>query len=210
MTLRLAILVSGRGSNLAAVRRSIEHFDLDASIELVLCNHLGAAALAHAEGLPVAVIPRGDFPTRAQWDVVLTEAVCRAEPDLVVLAGFDRLVGPPLLEAYPDRVVNLHPSLLPAFPGQHAVRDALAHGVAVSGTTLHLADFGLDTGPIIAQAAVPVYLSDTEDTLSARIREREHVLLVEVLGHFARGAVKVLRLAGDRPRVLSPSQAPPR
>ena len=199
----MVILVSGRGSNLAAVRAAIQEGTLDATIELVVCNHADAPALTVAEGLPIAVLLAADYATRAMWDTVLAEAVVRAAPHVVLLAGFDRLVGPPLLEAFPDAVLNLHPSLLPAFPGRHAIRDALAYGVTRTGATVHLVDAGTDTGPIVAQASVPVFLSDDEASLAARIREQEHDLVVAVLQEFAFDAVRVLRIPGHRPRVLS-------
>lgn len=203
MSLRLCVLVSGKGTNLGAVRAAIAEGILDAKIVLVVCNHEGAPALSVAEGLPIAVLLQRDYGTRALWDTVLTEAVVRAAPDLVLLAGFDRLVGAPLLEAFPDAVLNLHPSLLPAFPGRHAVRDTLAWGVTRSGATVHLVDGGMDTGPIVAQASVPVFLSDDEASLAARIREQEHDLVVAVLQEYAFDAVRVLRIPGHRPRVLS-------
>lgn len=203
MSLRLVVLVSGRGTNLGAIRAAIAEGVLDATIALVVCNHADAPALAVAEGLPIAVLLERDYGSRALWDTVLAEAVVRAAPHLVVLAGFDRLVGPPLLEAFPDAVLNLHPSLLPAFPGRHAIRDTLAYGVTRSGVTLHLVDGGMDTGPIVAQASVPVFLSDDEVSLAARIREQEHDLLVAVLQEYAFDAVRVLRIPGLRPRVLS-------
>ena len=203
MSLRLVILVSGRGTNLAAVRAAIVEGSLDATIELVVCNHADAPALAVAEGLPVAVLLARDYATRALWDTVLAEAVVRAAPHVVLLAGFDRLVGAPLLQAFPDAVLNLHPSLLPAFPGRHAIRDTLAYGVTETGATVHLVDLGMDTGPIVAQASVPVFLSDDEASLAARIREQEHDLVVAVLQEYAFDAVRVLRIPGYRPRVFS-------
>ena len=209
MTLRVCVLVSGRGSNLGAVRAAIDEGSLAASIELVVCNHADAPALTVAAGLPIAVLLPGDYPTRARWDTVLAEAVVRAAPHVVFLLGFDRLVGAPLLESFPDLVLNLHPSLLPAFPGRHAVRDALAYGVTRAGATVHLVDAGIDTGPIVAQASVPVYLSDDEASLKARIREQEHDLVVAVLQEYAFDAVRVLRIPGHRPRVLSRFSRPP-
>ena len=203
MSLRLVVLVSGRGSNLAAVRAAIAEGTLDATIELVVCNRADAPALTVAGGLPIAVILQRDYANRAVWDTVLSEAVVRAAPHLVVLLGFDRLLGPSLLEAFPDAVLNLHPSLLPSFPGPHAVRDTLAYGVTRAGATVHLVDGGIDTGPIVAQASVPVYLSDDEASLAARIREQEHDLVVAVLQEYAFDAVRVLRIPGHRPRVLS-------
>jgi phosphoribosylglycinamide formyltransferase 1 len=209
MTLRVAVLCSGRGTLLAALRRAIDEGRLPASIDLVVVNHSDAPALTEAAGLNVAVIPQSDYGSRQLWDTVLTEAVVRASPHVVVLAGFDRLVGAPLLEAFPDAVINVHPSLLPAFPGQFAVRKALRYGALVTGASVHLVDSGMDSGPLIAQAAVPVYLSDDEATLWRRIREVEQPMLVEVLLAFAYDAVRVLRLPGERPRVLSPFSAPP-
>ena len=145
----------------------------------------GARALVRAGDLPTFVLPlEGD---RAAWDVALADAVAEHQPDLVVCAGFMRILGRPVLDAFPQRVVNTHPSLLPAFPGAHAVRDALAYGVKVTGVTVHLVDEGVDTGPVVAQASVSVEPGDDEPSLHARIQAVEQPLYVEAVGRLARG-----------------------
>ena len=137
--------------------------------------------------MPAMAVPLADCPDRTAWNVTLADAVAAHEPDLVVLAGFMRLLGPGFLGRFPSRVVNTHPALLPAFPGAHAVADALAYGVKVSGVTVHLVDEGVDTGPVVAQAAVPVLEDDDEAALQSRIQEVERPLYVDAVGRLARG-----------------------
>jgi phosphoribosylglycinamide formyltransferase 1 len=163
----------------------------------VVCDKpdAGALARARAAGVPTAVVRPEDFPDRGSWDRAVAAAVDVFTPDLVVLAGFMRVLGAPFVERYAGRAVNTHPSLLPAFPGAHAVRDALAHGVKVSGCTVHLVDAGLDTGPILAQATVPVEDDDTQDLLHERIKGVERALLVRVVGLLA---VAPAQVAGRR------------
>ena len=148
----------------------------------------GIAGLDRATkaGVPTFVEPVRAYPTREEWDVALTERVAEYKPDLVVSAGFLKLVGPAFLEAFGDRYINTHNSLLPAFPGMHGPRDALAYGVRVAGATLFFVDSGVDTGPIIAQVAVPVLPDDTEETLTERIKEAERRQLVESVGRLVR------------------------
>ena len=145
-----------------------------------------ARSLGHSMGASVAQRFAIDHPDRVAWDVALAEAVAAHRPDLIVSAGFMRVLGAPVLERFPDRIVNPHPALLPAFPGTHAVRDALQHGVKVTGCTLHVVDGGVDTGPIVAQAAVPVQVDDDENRLHERIKTVERRLLVEWVGRMAR------------------------
>ena len=137
--------------------------------------------------VPAVAVALEDSPDRAQWNHALADAVAVHEPDLVVLAGFMRILAPGFLGRFPQRVVNTHPALLPSFPGAHAVADALAYGVKVSGVTVHLVDEGVDTGPVVAQAAVPVLDGDDEETLQRRIQEVERPLYVEAVGRLARG-----------------------
>jgi phosphoribosylglycinamide formyltransferase 1 len=148
----------------------------------------GAGALARAEaaGVPTFVCPLGRGDDRAAWDDALTAAVTAHRPDLVVSAGFMKLLGPPFLDAFGGRVVNSHPALLPSFPGMHGARDALAHGVKVSGATLFVVDAGVDSGAIVAQRAVPVHDDDDETSLHERIKVEERVMLVDVVGRMAR------------------------
>jgi phosphoribosylglycinamide formyltransferase 1 len=190
----LGVLVSGRGSNLAAVLAAVAEGTLAARISLVISNKPGAAALdrAAAAGVRARVIPHGAFPDRASFDAALVAALHEAEVDVVVLAGFMRLLTPVFLEAFPMRVVNIHPSLLPAFPGVDAQAQAIAYGARVTGCTVHFVDAGTDTGPVIAQAAVPVLEGDDRDALAARLLPHEHALLVRALGWIAAGKVAVI------------------
>src|SRR5690606_13513137 len=147
---------------------------------------IGGLARAVEHGVPTYVVRLRDYPTRADWDRALTEATAAHRPDLVVSAGFLKLVGPEFLAAFQGRYVNTHNSLLPAFPGIHGPRDALAYAVKVAGATLFFVDAGVDTGPIIAQVAVPVYDDDTEETLTERIKQAERRQLVEYVGRMVR------------------------
>jgi phosphoribosylglycinamide formyltransferase 1 len=142
---------------------------------------------ARAAGVETFTVRLSDHPDRASWDRALADELLRHGPDLVVCAGFMRILGRAVLEHFPQRVVNTHPALLPAFPGAHAVREALAHGVKLTGVTVHLVDEGVDTGPVVAQAAVPVLHGDTEQSLHARIQDVEQPLYVEAVGRLARG-----------------------
>lgn len=172
---RVAILLSGRGSNFLAIHSAIERGDLNAEICCVISNVPDAAGLKRARELGLNAI---DLPSRgverAEYDRRLVEALRPYDPALVCLAGFMRILTPEFLKAFPGRVLNIHPSLLPSFPGLHAQRQALEHGVKIAGCTVHVADEGVDTGPILLQRAVEVLPGDTEDTLSARILEQEH------------------------------------
>jgi len=190
----LGVLISGRGSNLSAILDAIADERLDARVRLVISNKPDAAGLerARAAGVPTRVIPHGDYPDRPSFDAALVAALREAGATWIVLAGFMRLVTPVLLDAFPHRVINIHPSLLPAFPGVDAQAQALAYGARITGCTVHLVDAGTDTGPIIAQAAVPVLEGDDRDALAARILAREHELLVKVLKWIAEGKLEVV------------------
>ena len=204
-TLPLGILVSGSGTNLQAVLDAVASRQLDADVRLVVSNKPGVGALARAQraGVPCLVLPHRTFPDRIAFERALVEALSRAGARWIVLAGFMRVLGPAFLDAFPGRVVNIHPSLLPAFPGVDAQRQALEYGVRVSGCTTHFVDAGTDTGPIIAQSAVPVLPDDTRDSLAARILPREHELLVRTLQWIADERVQILDpLDGRRPRVV--------
>ncbi len=144
-------------------------------------------AVAQAAGVPVFACPLSDPENRSAWDRALAERIAGFAPDLVVLAGFMKIVGPAVLERFSPRLVNTHPALLPAFPGAHPVRDALAYGVKITGVTVHLVDEGVDTGPVVAQAAVEVRPGDTEDLLHERIKQVERGLLVDAIGALVRG-----------------------
>ena len=174
----LAVLISGRGSNLQAIVRAVRAGELRARVALVLSNRPDAAGLEYArgEGIAAAVIRHGDFASRDAYDRALAEEIQRHDVSLVCLAGFMRQLGSGFCDAFPNAVLNIHPSLLPAFPGLHAQRQALQHGVLISGATVHFVWPQLDAGPILMQAAVPVLPADTEATLAHRILAEEHRL----------------------------------
>jgi phosphoribosylglycinamide formyltransferase-1 len=185
---RLVVLASGSGSTLQALLDAGRDEQYGARVVAVGSDRPGARALdrARAAAVPVTAVALADFPDRPAWDVALADAVAGFEPDLVVLAGFMRILGTGFLSRFPGRVVNTHPALLPAFPGAHAVADALAYGVKVSGVTVHLVDEGVDTGPVVAQAAVPVLDGDDAAALQARIQDVERPLYVDAVGRLAR------------------------
>lgn len=179
---RVAVLASGTGSLFQAL---VEFTRARASVQVVglVCDRSDAGVLVRAERLGVAavLVPLAAGADRAVWDGQVAAALQSLQPDLVVSAGFMRLLGPAVLDAFPDRVVNSHPALLPAFPGAHGVADALAYGVRVTGCTIHLVDAGVDTGPVLAQQAVPVHPDDDEGALHERIKTVERVLLPAVV-----------------------------
>lgn len=185
---RLVVLVSGTGSNLAALLDAAADPAYGARVVAVGADRPGIRALEIAAdaGVPTFVLRVRDFPDRRAWDEALRDAVAAYEPDLVVSAGFMKLAGPAFLGAFPDRMVNTHPALLPAFPGMHGPRDALAAGVKVSGATLFVVDDGVDTGPIVAQVAVPVEPGDDEHALHERIKTAERAMLVRTVGEMVR------------------------
>lgn len=193
MPARLVVLVSGAGTNLQALLDACADPGYAASVVAVGADRDGAQGLVRARiaGVPTFVVRLSDHPDRASWDRALADAVARYEPDLVVLAGFMKIIGGYFLERFPNRIVNTHPALLPAFPGAHAVRDALAHGAKVTGVTIHIVDAGVDSGPVVAQAAVPVLDSDDEDRLHERIKVVERGLLVDVIGRMVRDGYEV-------------------
>ncbi|GAA4688869.1 phosphoribosylglycinamide formyltransferase [Phytohabitans rumicis] len=185
---RLVVLVSGSGSNLQALLDASADPAYGARVVAVGADRDGIAGLdrAAAAGVPTFVDVVRSYPTRERWDAALTAHVAEHKPDLVISAGFLKLVGAEFLAAFGDRYINTHNSLLPAFPGMHGPRDALAYGVRLAGATLFFVDAGVDTGPIIAQVAVPVLPDDTEDTLTERIKEAERRQLVESVGRLVR------------------------
>nr|WP_245695238.1 phosphoribosylglycinamide formyltransferase [Streptomyces antibioticus] len=196
MAKRLVVLVSGSGTNLQALLDAITETGVEAygaEIVAVGADRAGIEGLARAEraGLPTFVTRVKDFGTREEWDAALAEAVAAYEPDLVVSAGFMKIVGKEFLARFGGRFVNTHPALLPSFPGAHGVRDALAYGARVTGCTVHFVDDGVDTGPIIAQGVVEVRDEDDEDALHERIKEVERRLLVEVVGRLARNGYRI-------------------
>lgn len=182
------MLVSGSGSNLQALIDATTSPDFGATIVAVGADRPDIQALERAErhGIDTFVLPLADFEDRAAWDVALAGEVAGHAPDLVVLAGFMKLTGPAFLALFGGRTVNTHPALSPSFPGMHAPRDALAHGVKITGATLFAVDQGVDTGPIVAQVAVPVLPDDDEATLHERIKVSERQMLVDWVGRMAR------------------------
>ena len=185
---RLVVLVSGSGTNLQALVDASTDPSYGARVVAVGADRDGIEGLARAErhGLPAFVHRLGDAPTREAWDAGLADAVAAHEPDLVVLAGFMKLVGPAFLARFPGRVVNTHPALCPSFPGTTGPADALAYGVKVTGATLFVVDDGVDTGPIVAQAVVPVEDDDDVASLHERIKVAERAMLVDAVGRLAR------------------------
>jgi phosphoribosylglycinamide formyltransferase-1 len=204
VSLRVAVLVSGNGTNLQAL---LDAPDLGgATVVLVGCNRAGAGAVERSAeaNVPTCLVDRTAIPSRAERQSRLLAALREARVDLIVLAGFDEILRPELVAAFPYRIVNTHPSLLPAFGGSmHAVQAALDHGVKVSGATVHLVTDELDGGPILVQACVPVEPDDDEAALHARILEQEHRLLPLVVRAFAEDRV---RIEGKRARVIGSTQ----
>lgn len=182
---RLVVLASGTGSLLESLLAAAVG-DFPARVVAVgVDRDCRAAAIAADAGIPSYTVRLGDHPDRTAWDAAITAATAAHEPDLIVSAGFMKILGPEFLSRFPARVVNTHPALLPAFPGAHAVPDALDYGVKVTGCTVHLVDSGVDTGPILAQQAVEVLVGDDEQTLHERIKVVERRLLVDVLAAVA-------------------------
>jgi phosphoribosylglycinamide formyltransferase-1 len=174
----VAILVSGRGSNMVALLGAMERGEVPGRCVLVVSNVPGAPALEEAgrRGIPTVVLPHGDFPTREDHDSAILARLMEAQVDVVCLAGYMRLLSPILIHAFRNRLLNIHPALLPAFPGLHVQRKAVEHGVRFSGCTVHLVDEEVDHGPIVLQAVVPLWPGDDEAALSARILKFEHRL----------------------------------
>ena len=174
----IVILISGRGSNMEAIVRAQQAEAWPARIAAVISNKPDAKGLAFAasHGIPTAVVPNKEFPTREAFDAALQETIDRFEPDLVVLAGFMRILTAPFVEHYAGRMLNIHPSLLPLFPGLHTHRQALDAGVAEHGATVHFVTAELDHGPAVIQARIPVLPGDTEDSLAERLLAEEHVI----------------------------------
>jgi phosphoribosylglycinamide formyltransferase-1 len=186
---RIAVLISGRGSNLQAIIDATADHRLDAEIAIVISNRAEAPGLLRAReaSIEALCVPPRNYPDRDAYDRALVDLLRDRGVVLVCLAGFMRLVGKKLLDAYPNRILNIHPSLLPSFPGLDAQRQALEHGVRISGATVHLVDAELDAGPIVAQAAVPVLDDDTVESLSARILVEEHRLYPEAIARVLAG-----------------------
>lgn len=193
MNRRLGVLISGRGSNLQALIDATRDGRLDATVAVVISNRADAAGLERARraGIEALCLDHRASPSRDEHDRAVARELRARDVGLVCLAGYMRLIGAPLLEAYPDAVLNIHPSLLPAFPGVDAPRQALEHGVTVTGVTVHLVTAQLDNGPIVIQRTVPVMDGDTADTLIARILIEEHRAYAEAVGTLLAGGWRV-------------------
>lgn len=199
--LKIGVLVSGNGSNLQAIIDSIEAGELQAEISIVISDREDAYALKRAarHGIENMYIDPGKFREKREYEGKLVQVLKERGVELVIMAGFMRLLGPYFIREFHQRVMNIHPSLLPSFPGLRPQLQALEHGVKVSGCTVHFADEGMDTGPIILQRAVPVYDDDTEETLSARILEKEHQIYPEAIKLYSEGRLKI---EGRKVRIL--------
>ena len=190
---RLGVLISGRGSNLQAIIDAVAGGRLDASIAVVVSNKPNAGGLerASAAGIETAVLEHTAYDSREAYDGTLVETLGRHQVDLVCLAGFMRLLSPVLIDAFPNRILNVHPSLLPAFPGMHGQTQAIEHGTKVAGATVHIVTPELDAGPIVLQATVPVEDDDTPESLAARILEQEHRIYPEAIGLVLAGGWRI-------------------
>ena len=189
----IAVLVSGNGSNLQSIIDASEAGQIEAAVKLVLSDNAGSLALERAKkhNIPVEVVSKADYPDRKAFDQKTAEILKGHSIELVVLAGFMRLLSPVMLDAFPGRIINIHPSLLPAFPGLGVQEKALQHGVKFSGCTVHFVDEGLDSGPIIIQATVPVLQDDTVETLRERILAEEHKIYPRAIDYISKGLVTI-------------------
>jgi len=191
--LRIGVLASGRGSNFQSIIDEIESDRLKAEIVLLITDNPSAFAIERARkhGVEYLVVQPKEYPSKDDYFVRIADALKKKNVELVVLAGFMRIVGKPVIGAFPNRIMNIHPALLPSFPGLHGQKQAVDYGAKISGCTVHFVDEGMDTGPIIIQAAVPVFQSDTEETLSERILKYEHRIYPEAIRLFSEGKIKV-------------------
>ncbi|HKZ17985.1 MAG TPA: phosphoribosylglycinamide formyltransferase [Geobacteraceae bacterium] len=205
--LRIGVLVSGTGSNLQSIIDNCEAGKLNARVACVISNNAGAFALERARkhGIPALYLDHRSFSTRESFDSAMVDVLLKHDVRMVALAGFNRIVSSVLLEAFPWAVLNIHPALLPAFPGSKAQRQAFNHGVKIAGCTVHFVDPGTDSGPIIIQAAVPVYDTDTEQSLTERILGEEHKIYPKAIQLFAEGR---LSLDGRKVIIKPPMVAP--
>jgi phosphoribosylglycinamide formyltransferase-1 len=191
--LKLGVLISGSGSNLQSIIDNIEKGSLNAVIKIVVSNNPAALGITRAKkhGLPVTVLKNEDFKNREDYDLELISILKSKDVDLIVLAGFMRILTPAFLRAFPQKVINIHPALLPSFPGTHGQKKAFDYGVKFSGCTVHFVDEGVDTGPIIIQSIVPVYPDDTEEILAARILKEEHRIYPQAIQFIAEGRIEI-------------------
>jgi len=202
----IAVLISGSGSNLQAILNASERGEIPCRVGIVISNKADAYGLVRAEkhGVPTEVVDHRGFPNREEFDAKLVETIRGSGAELVCLAGFMRVLTPVFVRAFPNRILNIHPALLPSFPGTHGPGQALSYGVRFSGCTVHFLDEGVDTGPIIVQAVVPVYDEDTVETLAARILVQEHRIYPMAIRLFFSGKLKIegrrVRVSGE-PRI---------
>lgn len=189
---RLAVLASGSGTNFQAIAEAVAAGQIDANLVLLFCDHHDAYAKTRAAAMNIPAVSAEvkEFPSKGEYETHLLGILREFQVDLVALAGYMRIVGPGLLAAFPQRIVNIHPALLPAFPGRHGIEDAFNAGVTVTGVTVHYVDEGIDTGPIIAQREVPVLPDDTVEDLEERIHAVEHQLYPAVLADLVDGIAK--------------------
>jgi phosphoribosylglycinamide formyltransferase-1 len=199
--INVGVLISGRGSNLQAIIDASEKGEISAKVVVVISNDPEAGGLERAKkhDIPAVVIDNRQFKDKNTYELEIVKTLKSKKVDLVCLAGYMRIVGPVLLEHFLGKMINIHPALLPSFPGLHAQKQALDHGVKVSGATVHFVDEGCDTGPIIIQSAVPVMENDTEETLSARILEQEHLIYPQAIKLIAEDKLKI---EGRRVKIL--------
>ena len=190
----IGVLVSGSGTNLQSIIDNSEKGLLDADIKVVISNNPDSYALERSKkhNIPAVLIEQGDFKNREGFDRKMIEVLNSYSVELVAMAGFMRVLSPAFLKAFPMRVINIHPAILPSFPGLHSQERAFEYGVKFSGCSVHFADEGVDTGPIIIQAVVPVYDSDTDETLSARILKEEHRIYSQAIQFYAEGKLEVV------------------
>ena len=202
---KIGVLCSGRGSNLASIIEAIERGEIRAEIAVVIADKADAYALERAreKGIPAVAVIYRDYAERADFERALLTELHTHGVTLVVLAGFMRILSPVFVHAYTGRILNIHPALLPSFPGAHAHRDVLAYGVKVSGCTVHFVDEGMDSGPIILQASVPVQEGDTEEALAARVLAQEHRIFPEAIKLYVEGR---LRTDGRKVHILSAAE----
>jgi phosphoribosylglycinamide formyltransferase 1 len=191
--LKLGVLISGNGSNLQSIIDNIEKGSLKATIKIVISNNPDAFGLSRAKkhGIPFIVLKNGDFKRKEDFDLELMKILKDNGVELVILAGFMRIISPAFLKAFSHKIMNIHPALLPSFPGLHGQKQALEYGVKFSGCTVHFVDEGVDTGPIIIQSMVPVHDDDTEETLAARILKEEHKIYPQAIQFFADGKIEI-------------------
>ena len=194
MPKKVGIFASGRGSNAEALYQAMLDSTIDGDLKLILTDHKEAGIVDKARtwGIPLRIIERVDYPSKEAFEEAQVQALAPYDLDVLVLAGYMRLLGQTLIDAYEGRILNIHPALLPSFPGLHAQGQAVAAGVKVAGCTVHFVDLGMDSGPIIMQNTVPVYASDTEDSLAARLLPVEHKTYVEALTLFCKDSLSVV------------------